>query len=393
MGIHCQGAGSMCNVKKMPMKASSLHHNVSCSRAFVDMHTLPLAPDYFNCPPLPTQEATRYAHLAYQHALHIVQASTVTNTRYHWNIDSDDADLKMYEGWDPFTPNTSTLHAGTTEFIGHLDEVAGYYRTHHVKGHGVVADTHTLYTIVDTPTASVRVKWLATKTSSLDGFVAKKRRDFCVLEVKYKLLSNVVVLCWSSIDMKCCPPIDGMLRARMFPSGVVCQDAARRGYLHLSAVAHIDVQGLVPPLVALRATKDMCRAFAGVELCLRQSRLSASAFLLARDLRPLDSRRDCFLCHRRFSPLRKKTNCLKCGEVVCTACNPSWSVLVNGHLTKRRACTLCSLASKPSKPVATPSIHRDDLVPSLGFRSSDATTIDRDDSMSRYSDSTMGYHT
>ncbi|RHZ10753.1 hypothetical protein DYB31_011889 [Aphanomyces astaci] len=220
----------------------------------------------------------------------------------------------MYEGWDPFTPNTSTLHAGTTEFIGHLDEVAAYYRTHHVKGHGVVADTHTLYTIVDTPTASVRVKWLATKTSSLDGFVAKKRRDFCVLEVK------------------------------MFPSGVVCQDAARRGYLHLSAVAHIDVQGLVPPLVALRATKDMCRAFAGVELCLRQSRLSASAFLLARDLRPLDSRRDCFLCHRRFSPLRKKTNCLKCGEVVCTACNPSWSVLVNGHLTKRRACTLCSLA-------------------------------------------------
>ncbi|RQM30338.1 hypothetical protein B5M09_012686 [Aphanomyces astaci] len=176
----------------------------------------------------------------------------------------------MYEGWDPFTPNTSTLHAGTTEFIGHLDEVAGYYRTHHVKGHGVVADTHTLYTIVDTPTASVRVKWLATKTSSLDGFVAKKRRDFCVLEVKYKLLYDLVV---------------------------------------------------------------------------------------------------------------------------CTACNPSWSVLVNGHLTKRRACTLCSLASKPSKPVATPSIHRDDLVPSLGFRSSDATTIDRDDSMSRYSDSTMGYHT
>ncbi|RHZ07924.1 hypothetical protein DYB26_009866 [Aphanomyces astaci] len=98
----------------------------------------------------------------------------------------------MYEGWDPFTPNTSTLHAGTTEFIGHLDEVAAYYRTHHVKGHGVVADTHTLYTIVDTPTASVRVKWLATKTSSLDGFVAKKRRDFCVLEVKYKLLYDLV---------------------------------------------------------------------------------------------------------------------------------------------------------------------------------------------------------
>ncbi|ETV93163.1 hypothetical protein H310_12771 [Aphanomyces invadans] len=319
---------------------------------------------------------------------------------------SDDADLKLFEGRDPFTPTPAVLHRGTTEFIGHLDEVALYYRLHHDKGYGVFAASQSLYTIVDTPTISVRIKWVA-RVHTTDGLVAKKRHDFCVLEGRHvvqprgKSSPGIVVMCWTSIDMACCPPVPGIVRGVMYPSGVVCIQAPRPGYLHMSAIAHIDANG--PHAMAIRASRELCHGFAQVELRLRQTRLSTSSFLLERDLRPLDSRRACFLCQRSFSAFRKKTHCLKCGEVMCTACNPKWSVLVNGHHAKRRACTLCSLAcgapSNASTTAKPPTLQGrrwdEDLSHPVVVRMSDASSFGTDDSMSRYSDSVCsdGYRT
>ncbi|KAH9098467.1 hypothetical protein Ae201684P_017679 [Aphanomyces euteiches] len=46
---------------------------------------------------------------------------------------------------------------------------------------------------------------------------------------------------------------------------------------------------------------------------------------------------------KSFGPLRRKSNCNKCGEVVCKKCNPLWLVRINGEHVEKRACYACSL--------------------------------------------------
>ncbi|KAF0730204.1 hypothetical protein Ae201684_012208 [Aphanomyces euteiches] len=51
----------------------------------------------------------------------------------------------------------------------------------------------------------------------------------------------------------------------------------------------------------------------------------------------LTGRQRCHLCKRSFGTFRKKRNCFKCGEVVCSKCGPLWNVKAGGTAVKVRA--------------------------------------------------------
>ncbi|KAG9398469.1 hypothetical protein AC1031_014649 [Aphanomyces cochlioides] len=129
----------------------------------------------------------------------------------------------------------------------------------------------------------------------------------------------------------------------MYDMGHVVVESDRLGYLDMTYLADMDVKGRVPSWVVDLTIASWLRSMLDVDRFMRENRLSRTPLLNHSQLSPLAARSTCPLCHHRFGLLRKKSNCFKCGEVVCRACNRIWNVKIDGHDARIRACLPCSL--------------------------------------------------
>ncbi|KAH9068859.1 hypothetical protein Ae201684P_004557 [Aphanomyces euteiches] len=64
---------------------------------------------------------------------------------------------------------------------------------------------------------------------------------------------------------------------------------------------------------------------------------------------PKESRTHCTICTQGFTAVIRKSNCYKCGEVVCHGCNKKWSIEVGPRIGRNRTirrlvrvCLVCS---------------------------------------------------
>ncbi|CAK4523416.1 unnamed protein product [Aphanomyces euteiches] len=182
-----------------------------------------------------------------------------------------------------------------------------------------------------------------------DGIV--KKRDFCFLEGSLFFPGDegkrTWVRCLKSLQIPCCPELPKLVRGMQYGGGMICRETNRPGRLELISVVHFDVRGNIPFALQELVAKELCRTMKNVDRYLREDRLSATPFLMGSQFVPLVSRQRCHLCKRGFGPLRKKRNCFKCGEVVCSKCGPRWQVKVAQTFVKVRACTTCSLLNMP----------------------------------------------
>ncbi|KAF0722341.1 hypothetical protein Ae201684_018506 [Aphanomyces euteiches] len=214
------------------------------------------------------------------------------------------------------------------------------------------AEVVTLYTVLprhpDRPNDCIQIKWVLTK-SPLDGLVM--RRDFVILESSLEFQvhgKRAWVRSYRSIELAAVPDMRkelNCIRASMYDMGFVIVESDRRGYLDMTYLADMDVGGNVPSWANDQTLKFWLRSMFDIDRFMRENRLSRTPFLTKDQLRPLHSRKTCTLCRRNFGPLRKKTNCLKCGDVLCRACNRLWNVNLDGVEAQVRACVTCSLTS------------------------------------------------
>ncbi|CAK4962899.1 unnamed protein product [Aphanomyces euteiches] len=328
----------------------------------------PLPVDYFECPPLSPLECEIFARQATQNARDMVEKASIANPTYQWKRVADEAEVEIFRGKDPFTPATVTLHCATIDIAGTMDEVARFFRNDTAEemkeraqrtGHGML-DAANLYWVNNTPESKARMQWFLVRTP-FDVIV--KKRDFCVLEstVVYDADENrrrTWVHCVSSIEIQCCPEFPNVIRGVQYGSGFICRETDRQGYVNVVSIAHSDLRGSLPMAIRDMGAKEFCRTIRDIDLKLREDRLSGSPFLSGEQIRSLSSRQRCHLCKRDFGHFRKKKNCFKCGEVVCTQCGPKWNVKVEGTPLNIRACTKCSLLAKSSDradSITTPS--------------------------------------
>ncbi|CAK4357936.1 unnamed protein product [Aphanomyces euteiches] len=108
----------------------------------------------------------------------------------------------------------------------------------------------------------------------------------------------------------------------------------RPGVLQVNRLIQVDVAGTAPSwilnfiqLKRMRNLKKMDRFF-------QEQRLSAQTFLSHRNLIPKSSRSRCFLCQSAFSVLQPKSQCQKCGQVMCRSCVKTWNLHISGFDTK-----------------------------------------------------------
>ncbi|CAK4278887.1 unnamed protein product, partial [Aphanomyces euteiches] len=308
---------------------------------------LPLPRTFFSCPPLSSQEIADYRVQALSLVMDVIRTANINSGQYTWDLVSDDGDLKIYKGAEP----ASSLHCGIFEVAGTIDEAIGLFRTDtqeaatEYTGRFLpnLVDSTVLYTIT-TPTETSKEKadihWMALKSGM-------KARDVCVLSCLHEFEMNGRrgwTAAYQSVELDCCPSLKsshGLVRTFHLGSGYVFVESDRPGYIQASFLSHVDTS---------RATSSsewgsdssalkQCRNLVDLDRFLRENRLSATPFLGKHDVVPVASRRICFLCRKKFGSFGRKTNCFKCGEVMCTSCNHHWNVNVNGKPGRIRVCT------------------------------------------------------
>ncbi|ETV96442.1 hypothetical protein, variant 1 [Aphanomyces invadans] len=290
---------------------------------------------------------------------------------------SDEADAKIYKAYDE--SNGSTLHCGVTQVVGTIEEVAALFKTETTEdakeycrrfGNRLL-DAVVLYNVkpssADTPLEKVGISWRAFKSP---GGKIILNRDTCVLEShhEFKLGTQRGWVCaLTSIEHPCCPDLEqelGLVRMQNYGSGhVVVESKTRPGYLDITYVTHVDVslgksEWVLDAVLRQKSwladisMKKRCRNVAKIDQFLRENRLSQSRLLQCDAMVPVASCRKCFLCQSNFGPWKKRWNCLKCGQVVCTGCSRLWQ-LVGGDSSRRkpaRFCTMCSSAPRTHMP-------------------------------------------
>ncbi|KAF0719964.1 Aste57867_658 [Aphanomyces stellatus] len=299
------------------------------------MMKLPLPATFFRCPPFSQTEAQQYIAMGLESVRNLIQKADLVHGPYEFTLLSDESDVKIHKA-DTAGPSHGVVCA-TMEAPATLDEVYDLYRndtTDQAKAYfqrfgRAFVDTVTLYTILSPsptrPFDSVAIKWMACK-SPFDALVPA--RDYCVLESTFEVEINGHrgwATAYKSLVLDCVPTLwelCGLIRATHFDSGRVFVESHRPGYLHMTYFNDQDVAG-TPTAMGLsvrkwaiyESLKLWCRSLADLDRFLREDRLGRTPSLREYELTPLHSRTRCFLCHKKFGPLRTKSNCSKCGEV------------------------------------------------------------------------------
>ncbi|KAG9398462.1 hypothetical protein AC1031_014643 [Aphanomyces cochlioides] len=324
-----------------------------------------LPTNYFDCPPLSQREKNRFVEIGRQSMRTLVNKAKLKGGTYDWKLLKDEAELKIYKGRSHGSSDGSVLHCGVMEMVAELEENMELHRydtTEQAREYvrrfvGSYADVITLDTPLprhpDRPYDCIKLHWFLAK-SPLDGLIS--RRDFVVLESDMETQidgKRAWVRSYHSVELDAIPDMRkelNCIRGYMYDTGFVVVESDRPGYLSMTYLSDVDIKGNVPTWAHDHSLKFYLRSMNQIDRCMRENRLSRTPFLSRDELCPLSLRSSCALCHRKFGPLRKKTNCFKCGEVVCRACNRLWNVNVNGLDAKVRACVTCSLSSTVAAP-------------------------------------------
>ncbi|CAK4749937.1 unnamed protein product [Aphanomyces euteiches] len=328
---------------------------------------LPLPPNYFKCPPLKPEEKERFIAMGLRSAHNIILKAKLRGGPYQWSLLSEDSGLKIYKGVS--NEAQRALHCATYEVAGSLEDVINLYRTEttdqlkrHINRLGRAwVDATNLYNIMDStpelPHNSIQLQWFAVKTAfenlwnHRDGVIVQCSME-CTVDGKRGWVRS-----WQSVDLACIPDMysaAGLVRMLFFGTGLLFVESDRPGHVMLTCLGDMDPKIKGPEFVHDQGVKAWCRNLPDVERCLREDNLSLTPFLRDDQLMPTDSRRDCFLCQKKFGPMRRRSCCYKCGQVFCSKCNRLWNVTIDGIETTRKVCNGCSvLAPRPMQPLAT----------------------------------------
>ncbi|KAG9414513.1 hypothetical protein AC1031_007920 [Aphanomyces cochlioides] len=223
-------------------------------------------------------------------------------------FDSSD-DVQIYHGLDATAPLHVVSCLGVTTVHATLEEAASlniartdqeYKTLRRILDKTILLDAAHLYTIVDSDTETVCIRWVSVK-SPIRSVI--KSRDFFVVELQHRITTH-----------------DGHregldLFARR--CGALYVETDRPGVLQVNRLIQVVVAGTVPSwilnfiqLKRMRDLKKMDRFF-------QEQRRSAQTFLSHPNLIPKSSRSRCVLCQSSFSLLQPKSQCQKCGQVMC----------------------------------------------------------------------------
>ncbi|KAH9125774.1 hypothetical protein AeMF1_003661 [Aphanomyces euteiches] len=328
------------------------------------MATFPLPLNFFHCIPLRNEERTHLQAKARQMARDVFDLSQISNEELNWKLMRDYGDAQVYEGLDKKAPHGVVSWIGTTTVMGSLDEVRQLFVCHStteyrdlnyiVSRHDILDCAH-LYTLSDSEAEHIDIRWVATK-AAVKGVALP--RDLVTLDIQQPFEwegRNGYIVAFSHVDVKCCPDFRkslGLVRMRVHRGGYVFLETDKPGEMQATQLYQLNPGGNLPRWVMRAIMKLRLKNVREIDRFLREKRLSLCNFLPDTDLIPLSKRSKCFLCQTKFSLLKSKAHCRKCGEVFCRVCTKEWTVQNAGIDMIVTVCTPCSF-----ERIMTPTEH------------------------------------
>ncbi|KAF0698122.1 Aste57867_11241 [Aphanomyces stellatus] len=327
---------------------------------------VPVAPDFFQCPPLPPHEIDKLVRRGEQAAQDLVAYTRLSHGPLTWTPHTTVDKVKLFttriQGLPAFcghveiqatlddvrsiflAPTTATAREITSIFFPNMLDIVELYR--------LVAPNR------GAPHTYLGLHWFLLE-SPLKGFILKNR-DFCHLEYQHDTTidgKRAWVRAFKHVELPNVPPMNdahGVIRGHLLLSGFVYIETDCPGVLTLLELHHNQYNGLLHgtlgDLVAAKGVEiqshsmqSFVRFLRIVQLGRRRRRL-----LLADDaLVPTAARSHCAVCRRAFGLFGRKTNCRRCGEVVCgrRGCSTEWRLCLGGGLkTHVCVCEPCTAA-------------------------------------------------
>ncbi|CAK4080178.1 unnamed protein product [Aphanomyces euteiches] len=332
----------------------------------------PLPEGFFHAPPISDLERFQYIRQGQKNLLQFVAKARLRGGPIQWTFDHEANGVMVYRGKDLSLPaGRQVVYLNVTEVEATLDEAAAimsagedgtrdYCATYN---RDEIVDLKLLYQLAkavpEHPHNSVTIKWRAFTTntpmiSPRDMVFLEFCDDFTLDNMKgFGRVMTSIELPEIAPDLQ--KPL-GVVRCHMYNGGdVFIQNPKREGYLTAFRLYQQDVKGALPPWIVSRIAKSLvARCHATLELNFRHERVLALEF--ANELQPdealavpKDTRTHCGLCTQGFTAVNRKTNCYKCGEVLCKSCNLTWAIEVGRRIGRNRpvkryvrVCLVCS---------------------------------------------------
>ncbi|CAK4106174.1 unnamed protein product [Aphanomyces euteiches] len=314
------------------------------------MAPFPLPANFFHCPPLTAKERRQFQLLAREVSADVIRKAQTANLDMHWRLVSDADDVQVFQGEDPTTPTPMVTGALN---VSHTDE--SYKASRRLTEKGTLLDCAHMYTVVDTDTDAIDIRWLSFK-SPVRSVI--KCRDMVPIEVQHRCVVDGragYVVGAASIKLGCCPNFRkslGLIRTTVHRMGAVYLETDRPGILQVNRMVQINFGGSIPSWMVNLAQLARMRAMKHLDRFFQQQRLSAQTFLPAPHLVPKAARSRCFLCQTSFGLLSVKTQCQKCGQVMCRSCVNVWSLHISGFDTKVTVCSACTLVPRETTEIS-----------------------------------------
>ncbi|OQR92129.1 inward rectifier K channel (IRK-C) family protein [Achlya hypogyna] len=286
----------------------------------------------------------------------------------------------MHEGYDLKDPSLIGMTM-VTPVRATFDQIADFYaltsprklRTYAgVVGQSVL-DRVTLYNLLSSdsdlhrPLINASVIWSVMESPFLTKSLAMKR-DCCYLECisenyledpQTGMLRRAWVRAVHSVDMPCCPPMQashGFVRGHLVRSGQIFLETDTPGVLNFYWCCITEPNGRLPKMIHRKVLQRIVGQAVNLEQHFCMVRLTQYMATAPKTL-PWKNVKKTLFCERcddRFGPiLATKTQCTKCGWVVCKRCCKPWTITVHGERVDVTICTHCFCGKElPSPSVA-----------------------------------------
>lgn len=198
-------------------------------------------------------------------------------------------------------------------------------------------------------TVFIGIRWSAMRSP----YLLIRHRDYCYLECQRRFIlpdgRRGFARCLHSVKIKCCPDMEkshGFVRASMYRSGLVFVESRRdRRTLEVVQAVYTDLKGSVPQWVASMGVRSSIMNLEHLKKYVSMKRVANQAFVRRSQMMARGRVKTCFACADDIGTFKRRYNCQKCGEVICSRCklNINAEIPVVGKM-KLTICSLCSLA-------------------------------------------------
>ncbi|OQR99691.1 hypothetical protein THRCLA_06416 [Thraustotheca clavata] len=332
--------------------------------------TLPLPPNFFPSPklqPLHRANLITKAHEVVQDTVKNIMEIVKNPVAKVLVNKATRCTANLHDGYD-LKDNSLIGVVGVTQIHATFDEIAEFYDTSSprklrlyasVAGQAIL-DKCTLYTLVDKgsdlhrPLTSVKIQWSVMECPSWAKAMTLKR-DACYLEClsenfledpKTNKLRRAWVRVLHSVDLPCCPSLQAshnFVRGYLVRSGQVFVESDTPGVLDFYWSYIADPSGLLPRLIQKEALRRLVGQILNLEQHFCHERISRymaeQPICQPRKHAPKTS--FCERCDKKFGSMSTKTQCHKCGWIVCKRCVRTWSLNIEGDHVSTPICTHC----------------------------------------------------